>query len=1230
MLKEKLLKLLNYYYFLKNYYIYHILFVYTFFLRITYTYAEITISHFFTFLLSKYENIDTSENDGNFFYYFTHFFNFNSKSDDKFLNTKLFVVVYLPICLKCFYTLFFDYISYYIYMYYYFDKINNDFKKVYYSSISYEHSKVNQNECMYGDLDKNGKGNIRESNKLKKSSVGPKKKIRAYIISKRKKISQNDFLNKLNGISFEKYKIYLLKKKMNYILSEKRKSVLTIGRHNTNEIMKPLSGSEYEREQKKCMKIKIEKCDDNHMSNMLADSSNALRGAKKNVFYNLKKQKNQKIYNNSNGNNPLQNSQFKKKHKISILEKVYMKMKNYYNPEQNGGEYVSLTNEDDKDCINIHKNHSNNKTEYSDNSFAPKYKNYIYKENVYNNRGKNNLLNFRLDKKKETSKNNDYYIKLEDIKKDSDIKYNMNGNLSVSSTYYSTLNSQCSNKNKNKNNFEAYCFENNNNIVIGPVQNEDITNGNNQKKDNYYNDGFMKKVNNNIKVNFDEHENDEKTNEKRRKSNKSLKGSLKVDYLFKDSNELTENDLKAIEHNNDYEYYYYYNKFKSFRYGTEDNNPSIREIINNKINEDYYHLKLNILILSCIIIQIFNSFILILISSNFIRKKEYIYFLCFLYSLLESVTDVISDNIFFLCGKFTNIYRTEFSLNTIYVIQVISKMILSISTIFIYFVYHIFFILYEHVNIMIINTFIKALSIFILSFIFLKNKDKILKHSQNEYILNVNFDKKKDELDNNKAKSVNSFSKKSNMSSKNTFENDVLKGEKQNNYTILRKNSKENLLTEENETTKKNVYIFDQAYKSNWESYYNNGAQNYTSPNFRNNIFEGGELNIDDLLTHTTYNENDEESVYPFSTYYKLKEWVVNNVNYFKCECCRLKDIAIGGQDIYDVNSKNDYTLLTIMPSKYEEEIYHKKYNMDYKTNNNKRTSIIENIKNAFKNNVFKCYPSFKNSFIEKYNSLIEKDMKIIEQEKKNIKNRNGDNMLNKLYSDDTILSENDNNYLYTKQDKIQIKQHKKKKRIFTYPIKLLLNNLNFSNIFYICLLLIIPTFERIFLNYKIKNIHLDMHSYCYLNFAGYVTDLVGLYIYISYFNEDSYTSSIFISSIINILLLSLRFILFQNKFNQLWLLFLEIILKSLHKTFFYIPIYILVTKAYIKSIYNLMCSFYSSMLDASSFVSYYFEYLILSYYNIEESKDVFTLVYIIFLVLHLLSMVIISKLKKT
>lgn len=107
------------------------------------------------------------------------------------------------------------------------------------------------------------------------------------------------------------------------------------------------------------------------------------------------------------------------------------------------------------------------------------------------------------------------------------------------------------------------------------------------------------------------------------------------------------------------------------------------------------------------------------------------------------------------------------------------------------------------------------------------------------------------------------------------------------------------------------------------------------------------------------------------------------------------------------------------------------------------------------------------------------------------------------------------------------------------------------------------------------------------------------------------------------------------------------------------------------------MCSFYSSMLDASSFVSYYFEYrmlkisayayintcviqnfirtwlsiacdfvpcfnipyyyfifapfaVILSYYNMEESKDVFTLVYIIFLALHLLSMVIISKLKKT
>ncbi|ETB62531.1 hypothetical protein, variant 1 [Plasmodium yoelii 17X] len=1165
MLKEKLLKLLNYYYFLKNYYIYHILFVYTFFLRITYTYAEITISHFFTFLLNKYDNIDTNDNDGNLFYYFTHFFNFNNKSDDKFLNTKLFVVVYLPICLKCFYTLFFDYISYYIYMYYYFDKIN-DFKKVYYSSIPYELSKLHQNECIYVDRDKNGKGNRRESKKLKKNPITPKKKIRAYIISKRKKISQNDFLNKLNDIPFERYKIYLLKKKINDLLSGKRKSVLTIGRHNTNEMMNPLSGREYEKEQKRCMKIKIEKCDDKHIRGVLNGNSNTRGIVKKNVFYNLKKKK-QKKYNNSNGEDLLKNSQFKKKHKISILEKVYMKMKKYYNGERTGGEYVSLTNEGDNDSIN----HSNNKNEYSDNSFAPKYKNYIYKENVHNYRGKNNFLNFRLDRKKKASKNNDCYIKLEDTEKNSDVKYNVNGELKIPDMYCSSLNSQCSSKNKSKNinNFETYRFENNNNKLVNPIKNEDIANRHHLNNDNYYKDDFMEKVNkdNNGKVKFDEceRENDEKTNEKRRNSNKSLKGSLKIDYLFKDSNELTESYIKSNEDNNDYEYYYYYyyNKFKSFRYGSEDNNSSIREIINNKINEEYYHLKLNILILSCIIIQVFNSFILILISSNFIRKKEYIYIFCFLYSLLESVTDVISDNIFFLCGKFTNIYRTEFSLNTIYVIQVISKMILSISTIFIYFVYHIFFILYEHVNIMIINTFIKALSIFVLSFIFLKNKDKILKHSQNEYIINANFDEIKDELDNNdnKTKSVNSFSKKSSVSSKSTFEYGVLEGEKQNSYRTLRRNNEENIWPEDDETTKKkNEYNFDHVNKNNWESYYNNGIKNYTIPSFRNNIFEGGELNIDDLLTHTIYNENDEENMYVYSIFYKLKKIVIDNVNYIKSGCCKLKDIATRGQKIYHLNSKDDYTLLTIMPSKYEEEIYHKKYHMDYKTNNNKKTSIIENIKNAFKNKAFNCYPSFKNSFIEKYNSLIEKDMKIIEQEKKNIKNRNGNNILNKLYSDDTIQSENDNNFTYTKQNKSQIKHHKKKK-IFTYPIKLLLNNLNFSNIFYICLLLIIPTFERIFLNYKIKNIHLDMRSYCYLNFAGYVTDLVGLYIYISYFNEDSYTSSIFISSIINISLLSLRFILFQNKFNQLWLLFLEIILKSLHKTFFYIPIYILVTK---------------------------------------------------------------------
>lgn len=999
MLKEKLLKLLNYYYFLKNYYIYHILFVYTFFLRITYTYAEITISHFFTFLLNKYENIDTNDNDGYLFYYFTHFFNFNNKSDDKFLNTKLFVVVYLPICLKCFYTLFFDYISYYIYMYYYFDKINNDFKKVYYSSIPYELSKVHQNECIYVDRNKNEKENRRESKKLKKNPIAPKKKIRTYIISKRKKISQNDFLNKLNDIPFERYKIYLLKKKINCHLSGKRKSVLRIGRHNMNEMMKPLNGSECEKEQKRCMKIKIEKCDDKHISGVLNDSSNTWRIAKKNVFYNLKKKKIQKKYNNSNGEDPLQNSQFKKKHKIYILEKVYMKIKNYYNRERSGEEYVSLANGSDKDSINIHRKHSNNKNEYSDNNFVPKYKNYIYKENVHNYRGKNNLLNFQLDRKKKVSKNNDCYIKLDDTEKNSDIKYNLNGELNIPDMYYSTLNSQCS----NKTNFETYCFENNNNNnnnkLVYPIKNEYITNWHHLKNDNYYKDDFMAKVNkdNNGKVKFDEcgHENYEKINEKRRSSNKSLKGSLKVDYLFKDSNELTESYMKSNEHNNDYEYYYYYyyNKFKSFRYGSEYNNSSIREIINNKINEEYYHLKLNILILSCIIIQVFNSFILILISSNFIRKKEYIYFFCFLYSLLESVTDVISDNIFFLCGKFTNIYRTEFSLNTIYIIQVISKMILSISTIFIYFVYHIFFILYEHVNIMIINTFIKALSIFILSFIFLKNKDKILKHSQNEYILNSNFDEIKDELENdnnnnnnNKTKSLNSFSKKSSVSSKITFEYGVLgEEEKQNSYRILRKNSEENGWAEDNETTKKkNEYNFDQVYKkNNWESYYNNGIKNYTIPSFRNSIFEGGELNIDDLLTHTTYNDNDEENVYAYSIFYKLKKLVIDNVNCIKSGCCKLKDIATRGQKIYYLNSKDNYTLLTIMPSKYEEEIYHKKYNMDYKTNNNKRASIIENIKNTFKNGAFKCYPKFKNSFIEKYNSLIEKDMKIIEQEKK-------------------------------------------------------------------------------------------------------------------------------------------------------------------------------------------------------------------------------------------------------
>ncbi|EWC90145.1 hypothetical protein PFNF54_01272 [Plasmodium falciparum NF54] len=194
-----------------------------------------------------------------------------------------------------------------------------------------------------------------------------------------------------------------------------------------------------------------------------------------------------------------------------------------------------------------------------------------------------------------------------------------------------------------------------------------------------------------------------------------------------------------------------------------------------------------------------------------------------------------------------------------------------------------------------------------------------------------------------------------------------------------------------------------------------------------------------------------------------------------------------------------------------------------------------------------------------------------------------------------TWINNNNNNNIKKKNN-----INKKKKIIINYPLKLLLNNLNFSNIFYICLLLIIPTFERIFLNYKIKNITLDLHSYCYLNIVNYITDLIGLYIYISYFNEESYTSSIFLSSLFNIFLLSLRFLFLYKKFNQLGLL------------------------VYIKNINNLMCSFYSSILDVSSFASYYFEYLILSFYNIDDSKNIFIFVYLTFLILHLLSLIVI------
>ncbi|SOV74539.1 conserved Plasmodium membrane protein, unknown function [Plasmodium sp. gorilla clade G3] len=827
-----------------------------------------------------------------------------------------------------------------------------------------------------------------------------------------------------------------------------------------------------------------------------------------------------------------------------------------------------------------------------------------------------------LNEKKNNNNNNDHYDNNNNDHYDNNNNdhYDNNNN----DNYDNNNNDNYDNNNDNKNNFDMSYLKSNmlNNYIKG-------------EKNNYY-----KKRNNTENMNecdnYDYNEINEDLNESQKMCYRSLRGSLNMEYIFKDSYELLDNN-----ENNEY---YYYNKFKSFYYEIDEENQTcsnIKEIISNKINAEFYHLKLNILILSCIIIQIFNSFILILISNNFILKRERIFFFCFLYSLLESVTDVISDNIFFLCGKFTNIYKKEFSINSIYIIQVISKMVLSVSTIFIYFIYHIFVILFNDVNIMIINTLIKALSIFVLSFIFLKNKDNIFSYYYNDkYVHLNNFFQKRNRKDENLdvvmyRELTDPLVKRSLYVSR---DNNIINGFQQNeeikseivkngepkiggdvnmNVNYLNGDNKTFIPSNTSDLSFNDVYKYDAYIK---DAYVKNEKLNYL--HMKKGHINNTYIKDEDILNRT-FAKGDYKKIrrngYNIFFMDKLK-CVLEVLNIFKF-ISRIKSyLCKRNRMTYDFN----YTLLNVKSVKYDEsKIYdngkygkekkkkkksklYKKYGKNENLNFEIKIPTIKNIKDLFcMNNKFDWSSTIQ------INNLIKNCKKPLLNDNINMSN--------------TWINNNNNNNNIKKKNII----NKKKKIIINYPLKLLLNNLNFSNIFYICLLLIIPTFERIFLNYKIKNITLDLHSYCYLNIVNYITDLIGLYIYISYFNEESYSSSIFLSSLINIFLLSLRFLFLYKKFNQLGLLFLETILKSLHKTFFYMPIFILVTKVYIKNINNLMCSFYSSILDVSSFASYYFEYLILSFYNIDDSKNIFIVVYLTFLILHLLSLIVISKLKK-
>ncbi|CRH00363.1 conserved Plasmodium membrane protein, unknown function [Plasmodium relictum] len=1130
MIKEKLLNFFNYFYCINNCYIYHIIFLYIFFLRITYTYAEITISHFFTYLLSKYENLEKSKKEKNLFYYFTNIFNFNNRNSDKFLNTKLFVVVYLPICLKCVYTLFFDYIAYYIYMHFYFRKINNDFKKPYYSSVSYENPIYKVNE------------NFSHKKGIKQDKTDKKKKLNCV------------YINDTSNISIYKYKKYKLRKKKSLIY-KKRLEYYTKNKNAKKTLIHRIIY--------KKGRIKEVRCKNNHIKDNLLNRSKKYDVFNKKLYYNILKERinifTKRKKRNLNDEKKVFFNILRKGNTIKIKN---IKLGNLRNNKNNYSicSYNAIDDNITSETYNANHDNFSRKTNMKifSNSFCF---NDILKDN--NNR---KIENFSSSSEFNKKSNN---VEKQDkkIKKGENYFFNYHNNLRKNN---SILNNESSKICGNMYIYEK-CFENNKNDLCKHAHFEycKIIEKNNICDNNFLTNNlhsideiFKYKSNNDII--FDDLKDKENKNNTRLKNLfKSLIGNLSIEYLFEYSNELIESNFSIPDNK-----YYYYNKFKSFHNEKSSNSYNIRKMINNKINAEYYNLKLNILILSCIIIQIFNSFILILISNNIITKKEKIFFFCFLYSLLESVTDVISDNIFFLCGKFTNIYKKEITINSIYILQVISKMVLSVSTIFIYFIYHIFIFSFKQVNIMIINTFIKVLSIFILSIIFLKNKNNIFKSYYDKKFINFNhYNNKKGDI---------SYSKLLNSTKNDPFKIIIDKDE-----LNVSKNGESNCNYSINKKIIKHI---------------NKDRDNICSP--KKAIYH------ENFVMNRFVNDNTEKkkSRYIQLIFLKLK-YISHIFNLFNLFPKIKKNI------FKEDNANYNYTLLTLQNVKYDEE---NKHAIKEKQNYLIKIPIIKNIRNLCEINKLKYY-SDKDSSNIKNNNIIGEEMEYMNEKKKIIININN----NKLYKNGYNI------YKYNNKSN-------KKKIIINYPFKLLLNNLNFSNIFYICLLLIIPTFERIFLNYKIKNITIGLHLYCYLSLVNHITDLIGLYLYISYFNEESYSSSIFLSSIINILLMTLRFLFLHNGYNQIGLLFLETALKSLHKTFFYMPIFILVTKAYIKNIHNIMCSFYSSILDFSSFASCYFEYLIISYYNIEDSKNVCTLVFIFFLILHLLSLIVISKLKKT